>query len=459
MNHSIITKLSNKLKPQDNLTKKIVKNIKYSLVLKIFSVLLSFYSVKVAYSFIDSQAIYGLWLTILSVLNWLALLNGGLSNTLRNKLSNAIEKKDFILSKRLISSAYFSMLIISIIVCLFLISITFIFDFRNIFSSFFIDRYVFTFIILVLVISFLIQLILSIVNAICYAMNIAVLPSFFTFCSSAFFVIQLLVFKYFNMQGIIYLAISYSISIIVIMFVANIVLFKKNFKFIKPEVKYIEVKVMNELFSTSIKFFMLEISAVMLFSTDSILIAKLVNTEEVTVYQLIMKILSVFTILSSTIITPMWSAVATAYINEDTKWIKNKLKKIVYLLVPLLTVLLLVTLFAENIIHIWVDDQIKIDMLLAFVIAAFIFQNIWCNIFAYFLNGIGKITAQLCLVLTGAILNIPLSILFVQYFEMGSKGIVLSSIICLMPFSIYGPIEILRLLNKKDVNNENRIYK
>jgi len=451
MNHSIITKISNKFSSKDNLTKKIVKNIKYSLILKVFSVLLSFYSVKVAYSFIDSQAVYGLWLTILSVLNWLALLNGGLSNTLRNKLSEALEKKDFILSKKLISSAYFSMVTISIVVCTFLLFSTFLFDFRNIFSSFFIEKEIFTVIILTLAISFLIQLTLSIINAVCYAMNIAVLPSFFTFCSSAFFVILILVFKHFKLQGLIYLSVSYSISIIITMIVVNIVLFKKKFNFIKPAIKYIELKIVKELFSTSIKFFLLEISAVMLFSTDSILIAKLVDTNEVTIYQLVMKILSVFTILSSTIITPMWSAVATAYISNDIKWIKNKLKNIMYMLIPLLIVLLLVTLFTERIIHIWVDNEIKVDTLLAFTIAIFVFQNIWCNLFAYFLNGIGKITAQLYLVFIGAVINIPLSIIFVQQFNLGSKGIVLSSIICLIPFSIYGPIEILKLLNKKEV--------
>ncbi|MGK0701211.1 hypothetical protein ACR3I8_17565 [Priestia flexa] len=60
--------------------------------------------------------------------------------------------------------------------------------------------------------------------------------------------------------------------------------------------------------------------------------------------------------------------------------------------------------------------------------------------FAYFLNGINKINGQLITVGLGAIFNIPLSIYFAKHLGFGAIGVVMATIICLLPFAIVGPI-------------------
>ena len=58
---------------------------------------------------------YGIWLTITSIMAWLSLFDMGLGNGLRNKLSESIAKNDTKEAKYLISTAYASITILSLV--------------------------------------------------------------------------------------------------------------------------------------------------------------------------------------------------------------------------------------------------------------------------------------------------------------------------------------------------------
>ncbi|MCG3055837.1 hypothetical protein KZ287_27075, partial [Escherichia coli] len=141
-------------------------------------------------------------------------------------------------------------------------------------------------------------LILSTVNAICFAFNKATLPSVFTFVSNFIYVISLYILKYFGFQGIFVLGLVYSASIIIILIIANVYFFSREYAAIKPNLNYFNVKYIKELAGNGIKFFLLEISAVIIFATDSIIITHVTGSNDVTIYQLVMKLFSIFTIVS-----------------------------------------------------------------------------------------------------------------------------------------------------------------
>ncbi|ELI6450347.1 polysaccharide biosynthesis C-terminal domain-containing protein, partial [Photobacterium damselae] len=73
-------------------------------------------------------------------------------------------------------------------------------------------------------------------------------------------------------------------------------------------------------------------------------------------------------------------------------------------------------------------------------VAIMISLRIWNGNFSTLLNGLGRTKLQIYISFITVFLNIPLSILMVDYFNFGVEGIVLSTIICLSIFSIIAPI-------------------
>ena len=73
------------------------------------------------------------------------------------------------------------------------------------------------------------------------------------------------------------------------------------------------------------------------------------------------------------------------------------------------------------------------------------------NIVAFFSNGIGKIKIQLYGGIIAAILNVPLSYYFSKTLELGTSGVLLATIICLLFVDILLFIQYRKIVTKKAV--------
>jgi Na+-driven multidrug efflux pump len=79
----------------------------------------------------------------------------------------------------------------------------------------------------------------------------------------------------------------------------------------------------------------------------------------------------------------------------------------------------------------------------------FVLIRIYGDLYMSFLNAIGKLKWQLYLSVFGAIINIPLSVLFVNTLELGSSGVILATCVSLISLSILMPFQTYLELNKK----------
>ncbi|MBE2943852.1 hypothetical protein HPK10_11505 [Anoxybacillus flavithermus] len=450
MRSSIISKI--KLDKEDSLTLVVRKNSLYSLVLRVLSIFLSFWSVRVAYDFTGSQQIYGLWLTILSVISWLGLLNGGMGNGLRNKLSQAIATNNIQNAKAYVSTGYVFISAIAVACCILFVIMTCFVDWRTAFNASYIPKDEFVLLFSTVVISYFFQLILSTLNAVCFAYNQSTLPSLFTFLSNLLYMVCLYILKIFNINGLFILGFVYCITILVVLLLSNIFLFSSKYSDIKPSLSYFNKRYIKELMGNGIKFFLLEISAVIIFATDSMVITHVVNSKEVAIYQLVMKLFSVFTIFSSIIMVPLWSAYTHAFSKGDIGWIKKTMKKNLFLMIPLIIGVITFTFLVNPLLRIWIGEEIIASKALIWVVAVYTIITVWSNIFAYLLNGINEINGQLLTVGLGAIVNIPLSIYISKNLGYGTVGVVIGTILCLVPFAIFGPIKSYLVI--KNVNSK-----
>jgi Na+-driven multidrug efflux pump len=154
------------------------------------------------------------------------------------------------------------------------------------------------------------------------------------------------------------------------------------------------------------------------------------------------------TIFHGIIVAPLWSGYTDAYTKGDIHWIRKVILKLNVLMIPIIFIVSLLVIFSKDIISVWVGPNIQFSRLLVILMAAYVVLSIWSNIYAYFLNGIGKIKIQMYSSIVAGLINIPISIFFIYFFDMGTSGVILGTIVSLSLFAVIGPIQSYFVLKK-----------
>jgi O-antigen/teichoic acid export membrane protein len=123
-------------------------------------------------------------------------------------------------------------------------------------------------------------------------------------------------------------------------------------------------------------------------------------------------------------VAPFWSAATDAYTKGEFDWIKRAVSKLVKIWALLAVALLVMLIFSEKVYYLWLGDKVTIPFVLSAAWAFFIALQSLNTIFIQIINGTGKIKLQMILGTIGAVLNIPLSILFAKYFGWGVTGVI-----------------------------------
>lgn len=86
-------------------------NVYLASIFTILTLISNFLLYRVSNSYLDDNEAYGLWLIILSVVTWFYIMDFGISNSLRNYLTEALEKRNMLFANKIVSTTYIIMLI------------------------------------------------------------------------------------------------------------------------------------------------------------------------------------------------------------------------------------------------------------------------------------------------------------------------------------------------------------
>ena len=89
-------------------SKEAVRNIAISFSAKAISILSNLLVVPLTIHYVNPTR-YGIWLTISSIIGWIAFFDLGLGNGFRNKFSEARAKGDMPLARKYLSTTYFTL--------------------------------------------------------------------------------------------------------------------------------------------------------------------------------------------------------------------------------------------------------------------------------------------------------------------------------------------------------------
>jgi len=230
---------------------------------------------------------------------------------------------------------------------------------------------------------------------------------------------------------------------------ASVIMFTTLYRKISPNFKYVNLKYSSALIKLGMQFFIIQIAALIIFTTGNIIIIQLYGPAQVTIYNVAYKYFYIAPMVFNVIIAPFWSAFTEAYVKQEYDWIKGMIRKLVFIWAGLSVIVVLMIVFSDLAYALWVGRDIEVPFLLSLLTGIFVITANWNNIFVYFLNGVGKIRLQFYNAIITAIMNIPLSIFFAKYMNLGISGVMLSTIICISFGSVWAPVQYLKIINNK----------
>ena len=432
----------------DSRSEKAKKNIVILFLLQVFNFFSLMAIVPVTLNYLGKTE-YGIWLTLASILSWLINLDFGLGNGLRNKLAEALALNDIKLARFYISTAYAVFAIGIFAAFLIYASIHGLLNWGNILQAPGDYTNLLNNLILYVIILFLVQFLLKLITSVINADQRPALNGGLSLITNTItLLIVYLLSKYTKPSLTLFGLVSSGIPVVVFL-VASIILFSGHFKNISPSFKYINLKYSSSLVKLGMQFFVIQISSLIVFTTGNIIITQLYGPKSVVTYNVAYKYFYMVPLVFNVVLAPFWSAFTEAYVKKEFDWIKNSIRKLVFIWMILSVIAIIMIIASDFVYKIWVGSQIHVPFMLSVASGVFVIIANWNNIFGYFINGVGKVRLQLYYSIIIAILNIPLSIFLAKNAGLGITGVMVSTNICLLFASIWAPLQYHKIISEK----------
>ena len=384
---------------------------------------------------------YGIWITLSSILGWLGFFDVGLGHGLRNRFAEAKAKGDFKLVKTYVSTTYaiLSFIILSLLVLFFLVN-----PFLNWNSILNADQaivsvnelkmlafIVFTFASL----SFIFQPITSIL----YADQRPAMASLSDFISKIISLSIIFLLTKTTEGSLIHIGVVIAGAPLLVLVATNIWFFNMEYSRCKPSIKFVQFSRASDLLGLGAKFFIIRVSAILLYQTNYIIISHLFGPNVVTPYYVAFNYFNILMMGYTIVMAPFWTAFTDAWVKSDINWIKNIIRKLVYFWGLLIVVAIIMLIFSDFAFEFWIGGKVKISKSISALLLIWVLLNALAGIFSQFLNGVGKIKLQLRVALIGAMANVPVAVFLGRM--IGIEGVLVTNILVATVAAVLYPLQ------------------
>ncbi len=433
-------------------TVKAKKNIIASFAIKGASIIIGFLMIRITLNYLD-QTKYGIWLTLTSFMTWFSFFEIGLGSGLKNKLAEALADKNYKLGKIYVSTTYAILtIVVSILAFFFFIGNLFI-DWTKVLNTDIILLDELTTLTFIVFGFFFLRFVIKLISIVLIAdQRPAVANSFGPIGNLIALILVYILTKTTNNGSLVYLGWVLSLVPTLVLVVATIYFYKSDYKNIAPSISFVEFKYAKDLLNLGVKFFLIQISTLIIFQSSNIIITQFYGPAEVTPYNIAYKLFSVIMMAFTIIVSPFWVAFTEAWVKEDFNWIKKSIKNLFYIWLGFVFLGLVLFLISDMFFDFWlgkdkmqtilISNRLKILLLIYFLLLTF------GGIFNMFINGVGKIMIQMYSLLIGSVIFVPISLFFIKYLHWGIESVVIASILSNFYSPFIAPLQYFKILNK-----------
>lgn len=423
----------------------IKKNILAGVAIKGISIIASLLLVPLTIGYISSE-IYGIWLTLSSIIHWISFFDIGFGNGLRNKLCESLAVKDYEKGKTYTSTTYFviTSIFIPVAVISFLaagnINWASILNVSQNYNPVLIQ------VAQILFVTFSVQMIMKLIQSVSLAYQLNALASLMDCLSNVFCLIAIYIMSVIFVPDLKAIAWVFSLSPLIVLIVFTLILYLTKFKRVAPSIQCIDIKQSAEIFNLGGSFFLIQIATLILYQMINIIISRVCGPDYVTQYNIAYKYLTTAMIIITIVVAPIWSAFTDAYIKEDIEWMNKIYQKLTKMFIITCVGVCFLILVSPFVYKVWIGDIVSIDFTTTVLVGIYTIIGVFGQINSSILNGIGKIRFQLVYSVTIMIFYVPLALFLGETW--GINGILTAMILVNAPGFYFGRYQVLHLINR-----------
>jgi len=411
--------------------------------------IVSFFTIPLSLTFLENEK-YGIWLTLSSILGWLSFFDLGLTNGLRNELGKSFAQADYHSAKKDISNNFFVLFFIFFIITILLFIMNHFINWHSVLNTKHELNYEIQTTASILLLSLLINITTGIVFTVLSSDQNSIIPELFRTASTILTFVTIYFLNSHYTNSLIFLSFSFSVISSFLSLCFFIYFFSTKYNKIRPSIIFFDIRGVKKIFKTSVTFFVIQISALILFMTDNFIISKLFSPADVVPYNISYKLFNLIVILFGIIVTPLWASFNNAHHMNDKEWIINIIKKLKQIWIKFMLVLFVLFLLSEVIYKYWLGNKVEVGYFTSFSMALFVAIHTFNSIYVTYIFSTGKIRVQTLMAIIAALINLPLSFFLAKYLNIGPPGVIISTAICSFPNIIISRYQFNLLVNEID---------
>lgn len=421
-------------------------NILFSAVLKMTGLLTSLLIVPITIDYLNNE-VYGVWMTISSILFWISSFDIGLGNGMRNYLAEAISRNDFETGRKYITTTFVFLSILAFAMFVIVLPSMYFLDFNKVFNTTEVTGNQLRDALFIAVCFTLLNFVLRNIGYIFVALQKYALNELLNVSANVLSLLIIFILTKCTQGNLIYVVFVYTATFTLVYVISAIPIFKK-YPQLRPTQKAFDKTIGSRIISKGLGFFVIQItSCLVIFGAANIFITQFCGPSQVTVYNVAYKYFNLLVIAYYVIIAPMWNAYTDAYVKNDWTWIRRNFNRALKFWGLSVLGGCVMLVFAPIFYHIWVGDKVIVPFSVS--LCTFIYISLFNlnNCTTYLINGLNKIRIQIMTSVLFTGLYIAVTFLFTGKYN--TEGIVLSMAGCYAAMSLIHLYQCYLLIHQK----------
>ena len=402
--------------------------------LRILNIVTNIISLPLIISFLGNEK-YGVWIVITTIFTWSNITDLGLNNSLTNSIAEAFSKRDSSIAKKAISTTFYILCGISSLLTLIFLLSSYFLDWSILFNSVTPSIQAESVLACKVAIGiFLINIPLSTIPRILRSYQEPFNASVWLALKSILGLTALVFGVFLRMNLPLLVGCFFGVQALISIF-SNVWMFCWHKPDIAPDPRWISYSSLGATFHSSMLFFLLQVSSLLIFQTDNLIISWRVGPEMVADYNVTWRLFSYASLLQGMLFPSLWVSYAEAFSREDHQWVRKTFSRNLRLnLISVCAISVALIFVGDGIIDVWSNGHVKSNQTL------FVLMSVWSIIYVLMssitclLNAANWLKVQVISSILAAVFNIPFSIKLVDYF--GSSGVLVATIFVYMLFVI-----------------------